>query len=79
MDGIFLITVLPEIPAPVCALREISDVIKPGGIVSTTEELLEPDYPRQSTTITWAEAVVIELVGSFVNWWNYALNFQRMS
>jgi ubiquinone/menaquinone biosynthesis C-methylase UbiE len=79
VDRIFLITVLPEIPDPVRALREMHRVLKPGGIVSTTEEFLDPDYPRRATTITWAEEAGFELTESFGNWWNYTLNFQRVS
>jgi ubiquinone/menaquinone biosynthesis C-methylase UbiE len=67
VDRIYLITVLPEIPDPVRALREMHRVLKLGGIVSTTEEFLDPDYPRRATTITWAEAAGFELVESFGN------------
>jgi ubiquinone/menaquinone biosynthesis C-methylase UbiE len=79
VDRTFLVTVLPEIPDPVRALHEISRVLKPGGIVSTTEEFLDPDYPRRTTTINWAEKAGFKLVESFGNWWNYTLNFQKMS
>jgi ubiquinone/menaquinone biosynthesis C-methylase UbiE len=79
VDRVFLVTVLPEIPDPVRALREIYRVLKPGGIVSTTEEFLDPDYPRRATTINWAEKAGFKLVESFGNWWNYTLNFQRIS
>ena len=48
VDRAFLITVLPEIPDPVRALREIHRVLKPGSIISTTEEFLDPDYPRHA-------------------------------
>ena len=79
VDRVFLITVLPEIPDPIRALREIHRVLKPGGFISTTEEFLDPDYPRRVTTIRWAERAGFELVERFGNWWNYTLNFQRMS
>jgi ubiquinone/menaquinone biosynthesis C-methylase UbiE len=77
VDRAFLITVLPEIPDPVRALREINRVLKPGGIVSTTEEFLDPDYPRRQTTIAWATAAGFEPVERYGNWWNYTLNFRR--
>jgi ubiquinone/menaquinone biosynthesis C-methylase UbiE len=79
IDRAFLITVLPEIPDPVRALREVYRVLKPDGIVSTTEEFLDPDYPSRKTTISWAEAVGFELVEDYGNWWNYTLNFRRKS
>jgi SAM-dependent methyltransferase len=77
VDRAFLITVLPEIPDPVQALREIHRVIKPGGIVSITEEFLDPDYPRRITTITWAETAGFELADRYGNWWTYTLNFRK--
>lgn len=77
VDRAFLITVLPEIPDPVRALREIHRVLKPGGIISTTEEFLDPDYPRRATTIAWARAAGFVLAEHYGNWWNYTLNFRK--
>jgi ubiquinone/menaquinone biosynthesis C-methylase UbiE len=77
VDRAFLITVLPEIPDPVRALREIYRVLKPGGIVSMTEEFLDPDYPRRQTTIAWAQEAGFELAERYGNWWNYTLNFRK--
>ena len=77
VDRVFLITVLPEIPDPVRALREIHRVLKPGGIVSMTEEFLDPDYPRRATTIAWAKAAGFEPAERYGNWWTYTLNFRR--
>jgi ubiquinone/menaquinone biosynthesis C-methylase UbiE len=77
VDRAFLVTVLPEIPDPVRALREIHRVLKPDGVISTTEEFLDPDYPRRATTIAWAKAAGFELTERYGNWWNYTLNFRR--
>jgi ubiquinone/menaquinone biosynthesis C-methylase UbiE len=77
VDRAFLITVLPEIPDPVRALREVYRVLKPDGIVSTTEEFLDPDYPSRKTTIAWVEAAGFKLTEDYGNWWNYTLNFRR--
>ncbi len=43
-DRVFLVTVLGEIPDKVAALREIYRALKPGGILSITEVLPDPDY-----------------------------------
>jgi ubiquinone/menaquinone biosynthesis C-methylase UbiE len=77
VDRAFLITVLPEIPDPVRGLREVYRALKPGGVVSMTEEFLDPDYPRRKTTIAWAEEAGFELAERYGNWWCYTLNFRK--
>lgn len=77
VDRAYLITVLPEIPDPVRALREVHRVLKPGGIVSMTEEFLDPDYPRRATTSAWAAAAGFEPDARFGSWWSYTLNFRK--
>lgn len=79
LDRAFLVTVLPEIPDPVRGLKEIHRVLKPDGVFSTTEEFLDPDYPKRKTTIQWAETAGFELDQSFGNLWVYTLNFRKRS
>ena len=43
-DAAVLVTVLGEIPDKTAALREIYRALKPGGILSVTEVLPDPDY-----------------------------------
>ena len=78
VDRTFLVTVLPEIPDPVRGLREVYRVLKPSGVFSTTEEFLDPDYPRRNTTIAWGEAAGFELTERYGNWWVYTLNFRKV-
>jgi SAM-dependent methyltransferase len=60
VDRAFLVTVLPEIPGRQRALAELRRVLKPGGVLSITEEFLDPDYPLAWMTIRWAEEAGFE-------------------
>jgi ubiquinone/menaquinone biosynthesis C-methylase UbiE len=79
LDRAFLVTVLPEIPDRQRALAELHRVLKPGGVLSITEEFLDPDYPRASTAIRWAGQAGFELAGRSGNWFVYTLNFRKVS
>jgi len=48
-DVVFLVTVLGEIPDPGAAMREMARVLKPGGRLSVTEQLGDPDHVRRAT------------------------------
>jgi hypothetical protein len=58
VDRAFLVTVLPEIPNRQRALAELRRVLrspkpaegKLGGVLSITEEFLDPDYPPTATS-----------------------------
>lgn len=48
-DRAFLVTVLGEVPDKAAALREIYAALKPGGILSITEVLPDPDFQTPQT------------------------------
>jgi ubiquinone/menaquinone biosynthesis C-methylase UbiE len=50
IDLVILVLTLNEIPDKEKALKEIMRVLKPGGILAISELLIDPDYPRMSTT-----------------------------
>jgi ubiquinone/menaquinone biosynthesis C-methylase UbiE len=77
VDRAFLVTVLPEIPDRQRALAELRRVLKPDGVLSITEEFLDPDYPLAQTTIRWAKGAGFELAERHGNWWVYTLNFRK--
>jgi ubiquinone/menaquinone biosynthesis C-methylase UbiE len=76
VDRAFLVTVLPEIPDRHRALLELHRVLKPNGVLSITEEFLDPDYPLARTTIRWAREAGFELAERHGNWFIYTLNFR---
>jgi ubiquinone/menaquinone biosynthesis C-methylase UbiE len=78
VDRAFLVTVLPEIPDRHQALLELHRVLKPGGMLSITEEFLDPDYPLAQTTIRWAREAGFELAARHGNWFVYTLNFWKL-
>jgi len=77
VDRAFLVTVLPEIPDRQRALAELRRVLRPDGVLSITEEFMDPDYPLARTTIRWAEEAGFELAERHGNWWIYTLNFRK--
>jgi SAM-dependent methyltransferase len=77
VDRAFLVTVLPEVPDQSRALAELRRVIKPGGLLSITEEFFDPDYPFAFETIRRVEAAGFSLDQWFGNFWVYTLNFRR--
>lgn len=67
-DRAFLVTVLGEIPDKAAALREIYTALKPGGLLSVTEVLPDPDFQTPDAVRRLAdEAGFVEdrLLGGF--------------
>ena len=79
IDRAFLITVLGEIPDPDRALVELHRVLAPDGVLSIGEAFLDPDYPFPSEAIRRVEAAGFRLAEQHGNFWEYALNFHRVS
>jgi ubiquinone/menaquinone biosynthesis C-methylase UbiE len=77
VDRAFLVTVLPEIPDRRRALAELRRVLKSDGVLSITEEFLDPDYPLARTTTGWAQGAGFELAERHGSWWVYTLNFHK--
>ena len=77
VDRAFLVTVLPEIPDQARALAELRRVIKPGGVLSITEEFTDPDYPFAFETIRRVEAAGFSLERRVGNFWLYTVNFRK--
>ena len=72
-----MIACLPEIPDPIKVLKELRRILKPDGLISLSEMLPDPDYPRRKTEIRWATEAGFELSSQFGNWFIYYLNFKK--
>ena len=75
IDRIFAIACIPEIPDPVKALEECKRVLKPEGIISLSELLLDADYPLRRTEKKWAKEAGLAFLEGFGNFFVYQLNF----
>ncbi|MFW9875084.1 MAG: class I SAM-dependent methyltransferase, partial [Candidatus Thorarchaeota archaeon] len=77
VDRVLMIACLPEIPYPIKVLKELKRVLKPDGLISLSEMLPDPDYPRRKTEKRWADEAGFKLSEQFGNWFIYHLNFEK--
>ena len=77
VDRVFLIAVLPEVPHQYGALDELRRVLKPGGLLSITEEFTDPDYAFPFEAVQLIEAVGFSRERYYGNFWIYTLNFGK--
>jgi SAM-dependent methyltransferase len=75
VDRAFLVTVLPEIPDQARALAELRRVLKPGGVLSISEEFTDPDYRFPCETLRTVEAAGFYWEQRYGNRWSYTINF----
>jgi ubiquinone/menaquinone biosynthesis C-methylase UbiE len=78
VDRAFLITVLPEIPDRARALAELHRVLKPGGVLSITEEFPDPDYLFPAETIRIVQRAGFSLEQCDGNPLVYTANFGKL-
>jgi ubiquinone/menaquinone biosynthesis C-methylase UbiE len=76
-DRAILVTVLGEIPDRPAALREIYSSLKPGGFLSITEVLPDPDYQPRPQVKRLALQAGFRLKREFGNWFMFTLNVER--
>jgi ubiquinone/menaquinone biosynthesis C-methylase UbiE len=76
-DRVILVTVLGEIPDKKQALKEIFVTLKPGGILSITEVLPDPDYQSKRIVIHLAKSVGFDFDQKYSRFLSYTLNFLK--
>lgn len=74
-DVALLVAVLGEVPTPQMCLKELHRVLRPGGLLSVTEHLPDPDFSRFSRLRALVEDEDFEFVERFGRPWSYTANF----
>jgi ubiquinone/menaquinone biosynthesis C-methylase UbiE len=69
--------VLAEIPDRQRALAELRRVLRPGGSLSVSELVTDPDYPRAGTVVGWCAQAGFRLAARYGGLLGYTLNFCR--
>jgi len=75
VDRAFLVSVLHEIANPAAALDELNRVLKPGGLLSVSEDFMDPDYAFPFETVQRVEAMGFSREQFFGNFWLYTMTF----
>jgi ubiquinone/menaquinone biosynthesis C-methylase UbiE len=78
-DRALLVTVLGEIPDREAALKEIFDALKPGGILSVAEVILDPHFQSHGTVLRLASTVGFREKKFFGNRLAFTLNLEKPS
>ena len=76
-DRALLVNVLGEIPHWESALREVFDALKPGGILSVTESIVDPHFQSRDTVMRLAGAVGFREKAFFGNRIAFTLNLEK--
>ena len=77
-DRILLVTVLGEVPNPCGALRALYAALKPDGILSITETIIDPDYLSRARVKQLATEAGFRLGEQFGSSLAFTLNFSRL-
>ena len=78
-DRALLVTVLGEVPDRKAALKEIYESLKPGGILSITEMMLDPHYQRRDTVLTLGREAGFREHGFFGGRFAFTQNLEKPS
>ncbi|NMB55244.1 MAG: methyltransferase domain-containing protein [Leptolinea sp.] len=76
-DRAFLVTVMGEIPDKLAAMQEIAASLKPGGVLSITEILLDPHYQSLKAIRLLAHRVGLIESAVYGNRFTYTVNLRK--
>lgn len=76
-DRVLLVTVLGEIPDREGALESLFNALKPDGILSVTEMIIDPDYVPKAHVQELAAAAGFEYAAAFGSPLMFTANFRR--
>lgn len=76
-DRVLCVMVIGELRDRPAALRELHAALRPGGILSVTEAVGDPDYRLPLTVRREAEAAGFRLVEKFGGFLVYTMNFEK--
>ncbi|MBV9706630.1 MAG: methyltransferase domain-containing protein [Chloroflexi bacterium] len=77
IDRAFLVTVLPEISDRGRALAELRRVLKLNGILSITEDFMDPDYLFEFETKNLVKRAGFTIEKLLGNVWHYTIHFRK--
>ncbi len=77
-DGVFSVTVIPEIQDPVEVIRKLKQFIKVNGIFADAELIMDPDYPLRRTMRKWCEAAGLVYERQLGNLIRYVMVFRKV-
>jgi len=78
-DLVLAIAVLPMVRDKLQALHELRRVLKPGGMLAVSEEILEPEYVPALLMRYWCRRARFTLVAQIRTGWWYLLLFRRQT
>lgn len=77
-DRVIMVSVLGEIPNREDALNEVFNALKPNGILSITEIILDPHYQSRAAVRRYAESIGFKEKNAFGNFMAYTLHFEKL-